>query len=68
MFPCFKGIMFVISCNRDGQCAKTLESRRSGVEIILIGPLDMIERTEFVRRLLRKHRKELDESAFNNQV
>ena len=28
----------------------------------------MMERTEFVRRLLKKHRKELDESAFNNQV
>ena len=60
--------MFVISCNQDGHCARTLDSRRSGVEVIRIGPLDMMERVEFVRRLLKKHRKELDESAFNNQV
>ena len=60
--------MFVISCLQGGSCLTSLEARRKGVETINIGPLDMMERTELVRRLLRKHRKVLDESAFNNQV
>ena len=38
------------------------------METVRVGALDMMERTEFVRKLLKKHRKELDESAFNNQV
>ena len=58
----------MISCNQSGQCAEAIESRRSAFETIQIGPLDMMERTEFVRRLLKKYRKELNESAFQNQV
>ena len=58
----------MISCLDSGTCAKTLEARRKGVETVRVGALDMMERTEFVRKLLKKHRKELDESAFNNQV
>jgi len=66
--PLPKGVFFVISCNQSGQCAEALASRRSAFETIQIGPLDMMERTEFVRRLLKKYRKELNESAFQNQM
>eukprot|EP00794_Sanderia_malayensis_P012166 gene12166-13421_t len=66
--PVPKGVMFVITCLQDGACAKYLEARKAGVEEVRIGPLDMMERTELVRKLLRKHRKILDESAFNNQM
>lgn len=59
-------MIFVVSALEDGKFHKSL--RRLQATEVTVGPLDMWDKADVVRNNLAVHRKELDESPFNNQV
>ena len=63
-----ENIMFFVSC-REGQSAYSiLQHRTPPPTVLTIGALDIFDKAEMIRRRLGKHKKRLDESAFNNQM
>ena len=58
--------MFVVSTVVDSQSHKALLRREPST--LTLGPLDLLDKAQVVRRMLAVHRKTLDESPFNNQV
>lgn len=63
-----ENITFFMSC-REGQSAYSiLQHRSSSPTVLTIGALDIFDKAEMIRRRLGKHKKRLDESAFNNQM
>ena len=63
-----EGAALVISGVEGGACVKILRKMQSPPAEVAIGPLDMFDRAEMVRRKLQRHRKTLEESPFNNQM
>ena len=63
-----ENITFFVSC-REGQSAYSiLQHRKPSPTVLTIGALDIFDKAEMIRRRLGKHKKRLDESAFNNQM
>jgi hypothetical protein len=58
--------MFVLSVKEKTAALDSLIRRNH--HLIPVGPLDMWEKASLVRENLARHRKQLNESAFNNQV
>lgn len=63
-----EGAMLLISGVEGGMCATNLRKRKPAPAEVTIGPLDMFDKAEMVRKKLEKHRKTLEESPFNNQM
>ena len=63
----FQNVIFVLSTKEDALPHKAI-TRRSDATVINIGTLELLERSEVIRKMLSVHSKALDESAFNNQV
>lgn len=62
------GAMLLISGVEGGMCVANLRKRKPAPAEVTIGHLDMFDKAEMVRKKLKKHRKTLDESPFNNQL
>ena len=63
-----ENVTIFVSC-REGQSAySALMHRRPAPTVITIGALDVFDKAEMVRRRLGKHKKKLEETAFNNQM
>ncbi len=62
------GIVLVMSGVEGGTGVTNLRRRKLPPSEVVIGPLDMYDKAEMVRKKLMKHRKTLDESPFNNQM
>ena len=60
-------MIFVVSGKESSDPDKALK-RRVGSVIVSVGVLEILDKAEVVRKTLSVSRKELDESAFNNQV
>ncbi|ELU05341.1 hypothetical protein CAPTEDRAFT_193037 [Capitella teleta] len=61
-----QNVVFVISSKERTDTYSSLLRREH--HLIQVGPLDMWEKALVVRENLARHRKQLDESAFNNQM
>ncbi len=62
------GVVIAVSAVEGGQCAMVTRRRQPTPMEVTIGAMDIWDKAEMVRRTLAKHRKKLDESAFNNQM
>lgn len=58
----------MVSCVDSKPCYRFLSSHKQTVATIKIGALEHNDRVNLVRKILAEHGKQLDESAFNNQV
>ena len=63
-----EGALILMSGVEGGTCVANLRKRKNPPTEVTIGPLDMFDKAEMVRRKLERHRKALDESPFNNQM
>ena len=63
-----ENVTIFVSC-REGQAVySTLLHRKPSPTVLTIGALDVFDKSEMVRRRLGKHKKKLEETAFNNQM
>lgn len=63
-----KRVVLLVSGVEGGLGVNILRKRAQPPVEITIGPLDMFDKAEMVRKKLSRHRKKLDESPFNNQL
>eukprot|EP00111_Clytia_hemisphaerica_P016572 TCONS_00049092-protein len=63
-----QGIYLVISCLENGPVSRLLSNHQQCLANIKLGPMEHPDRTVFVRNILQKYGKSLDESPFNNQM
>ena len=61
------GVVLLVS-GVEGSLGVSNIRKRSPLSEIVVGPLDMFDKAEMVRKKLLQHRKTLDESPFNNQM
>ena len=64
---CHQNVIIVMSCQSDTRCHQRLCHRDNTVHL-KVGQLDRLEKSDVAREMLSVHRKQLDESPFNNQV
>ena len=62
------GVVLLVSGVEGGMGVKSLRKRKPPPAEVIIGPLDIFDKAEMVRKKLLKYRKTLDESPFNNQM
>ena len=62
------GVVLLLSGVEGGTGVTNLRKRKPSPAQITVGGLDMFDKAEMVRKKLQKHRKTLEESAFNNQM
>ena len=65
-FPSLQNVTILASCQDGTDIHKILQRRKP--DFIVIGSLDVMDKSSVVRSSLARHRKVLDESPFNNQV
>ena len=58
----------VLTCLENTICQNTLAVHKNLCDVIKVGAFELADRANFVRQILSQYGKELDESAFNNQV
>ena len=63
-----ENITIFVSCREGLSPHMILAQRGPPPTVMTIGALDIFDKAEMVRRRLGKHKKRLDESAFNNQM
>ena len=63
-----KGVIILLSATEGGPCHNVLKRRKPVPAEVIVGSMDMSDKAQMVRQKLAKHRKMLDESAFNNQL
>ena len=63
-----KGVVILLSTTEGGPCHNVLKRRKPTPAEVVVGSMDMSDKAQMVRQKLAKHRKVLDESAFNNQL
>lgn len=63
-----EGVAVVLSAVQEGACAGLLQRRPHPPKELVVGALDIWDKAEMVRQKLARHRKTLEESAFNNQM
>ena len=63
-----KGVVILLSATENGPCHNTLKRHKPVPAEVVVGNMDMSDKAQMVRQKLAKHRKVLDESAFNNQL
>ena len=63
-----EGAVILLSGLEGSMGVTILKKRKPPPSEIIVGPLDMYDKAEMVRKKLSKHRKTLDESPFNNQM
>ena len=63
-----KGVVILLSTTEGGPCHNLLKRRTPVPTEVTVGSMDMSDKAQMVRQKLARHRKTLDESAFNNQL
>ncbi|EDV28934.1 uncharacterized protein TRIADDRAFT_52303 [Trichoplax adhaerens] len=63
-----ENVLFVVSVNENEDCFKNLEHRSDIIHNFKLSGIDSWEKATFVRQILQKYRKSLDESNFNKQM
>eukprot|EP00731_Ephydatia_muelleri_P016594 Em0009g1018a len=63
-----KGVVILLSTTEGGPCHSLLKRRTPVPTEVTVGSMDMSDKAQMVRQKLARHRKTLDESAFNNQL
>ena len=61
-------MLFVVSVNENEECFKNLNHRHDIIRNFKLSGIDSWEKATFVRQILKRYRKSLDESSFNKQM
>lgn len=61
-----QNVVVVVSAVESDQCHQAVERLKG--DVVSVGPLDMFDKAEIIRKTLATHRKALNEAPFNNQV
>ena len=63
-----QNVVFVVSVTTGTDCHGAVSQRSQQVTEVSVGDLDLWDKAEVARSMLSTHRKQLNESPFNNQV
>ncbi|PVD30085.1 hypothetical protein C0Q70_09346 [Pomacea canaliculata] len=64
--PLPPNVVVVVSAVESDQCHQAVERLKG--DVVSVGPLDMFDKAEIIRKTLATHRKALNEAPFNNQL